>query len=407
MGIKMSHVIIVGGGASGLMAGIMAARNHHKVTILEHKEKAGKKILATGNGKCNFTNLVQKPDCYRGEEEGFPLKVINRFDVNQTIEFFKEIGIYPKEKKGYLYPNSEQAVSITEVLLSEFHYLKGELILGVHVSKITPAGRGFVVQGGDREYKCDKVILAAGGQASQNLGSDGSGYTLAKNLGHKVIKPLPALVQLKSDMKYFKTIAGVRCIAAISVFINKVFAVKEEGEILFAAYGVSGIPIMQVSRFAAKALDANKSVSIVVDFFPELREIDLMDNLNHRIKRIPLRGVEQAFTGLLNNKLLYILLKEARIPVDLPCHKLTKEKLLEFTKLLKAMEIQISDTNSFDQAQVCAGGIATYEIDNNTMESKIVKGLYLCGELLDVDGTCGGYNLQWAWSSGALAGKSI
>lgn len=403
----MSHVVIVGGGASGLMAGIMAARNNHKVTILEHKDKPGKKILATGNGKCNFTNLVQNADCYRGEEEGFPLKVINQFDVNQTIEFFRDIGIYPKEKKGYLYPNSEQAVSITEVLLSELKLLKVQIILGVHVNKITSLKGGFWLQSEDKEFKCDKVILAAGGQASQNLGSDGSGYTLAKNLGHRLIKPLPALVQLKSDMKYFKNIAGVRCIASISVYINKVFVVKEEGEILFAAYGISGIPVMQISRFAAKALDAKKAVSLNVDFFPELRVNDLFDNLVHRTKRIPFRGVEEALTGLLNNKLLYILLKEAKIPVDLPCNKLTKEKLLEFTNMLKALEIKISDTNSFDQAQVCAGGIATHEIDYKTMESKLIKGLYLCGEVLDVDGTCGGYNLQWAWSSGAIAGKSI
>ncbi|MDF2800900.1 MAG: hypothetical protein K0S61_803 [Anaerocolumna sp.] len=407
IGIKMSHVIIVGGGASGQMAGIMAARNKHNVTILEHKDKVGKKILATGNGKCNFTNLVQNEDCYRGNEEGFALKVINQFNVDQTIEFFRDIGIYPKEKRGYLYPNSEQAVSVTEVLLSELNNFKVEIVTGIHVEKITPLKQGFLVQGGDREYRGDKVIVAAGGQASPNLGSDGSGYILAKNLGHKMIKPLPALVQLKSDMKYFKTISGVRCIASICLYINKIKAVKEEGEILFAAYGVSGIPVMQISRFASKALDEKKTVSLVVDFFPELSEIELCNNLTKRAKRIPTRGTEEAFTGLLNNKLLYVLLNEARIPIDLPCNKLSTDKLMEFTRLLKGLDIKLSGTNSFDQAQVCAGGIATNQIDYKTMESKVIKGLYMCGELLDVDGTCGGYNLQWAWSSGAVAGNSI
>lgn len=403
----MSHIIVVGGGASGLVAGIMAARKDHKVTILEHKDKVGKKILATGNGKCNFTNLVQNDECYRGEEAGFALKVINQFDVGDTIAFFEELGIYPKEKKGYLYPNSEQAVSVTEVLLSELKYLKVEIKVGVHVDKVTPIKEGFVIVAGDKEYKGDKVILAAGGQASKSLGSDGSGYLLAKNLGHTIIKPLPALVQLKSDMKYFKTITGVRCIAAIDLFVNGEIVAKERGEILFAAYGVSGIPVMQISRFAAKALEERKKITLKVDFFPELREEELYILLHNRVNRIPDKGCEEAFTGLLNNKLMYTLLKELKIPSDLLCKKLTTDNLKEMVQLLKGFNIPISGTNPFDQAQVCAGGIATTEINYKSMESKRVKGLYLCGELVDVDGTCGGYNLQWAWSSGAVAGRNI
>lgn len=403
----MSHVIIVGGGASGLVAGIMAARNNHKVTILEHKDKVGKKILATGNGKCNFTNLVQSEECYRGEEAGFALKVIDQFDVGDTIAFFEELGIYPKEKKGYMYPNSEQAVSVTEVLLSELRYLKVEIKVGVHVDKIIPIKEGFVVGAGDKEYKCDKVILAAGGQASKSLGSDGSGYFLAKNLGHTIIKPLPALVQLKSDMKYFKAISGVRCIAAIVLLVNREIVTKEKGEILFAAYGVSGIPVMQISRFAAKALEERKKVTLRVDFFPDLNNEELYVQLQKRVNRIPGRGCEEAFTGLLNNKLMYTLLRELKLPVDLPCKKITTNNIKDMVQLLKGFNIPIAGTNSFDQAQVCAGGIATTEINYKTMESKRVKGLYLCGELVDVDGTCGGYNLQWAWSSGVVAGRNI
>ncbi|MFV0343266.1 MAG: NAD(P)/FAD-dependent oxidoreductase [Anaerocolumna sp.] len=403
----MGHIIIIGGGAAGLMAGIMAARNKHRVTILEHKDKAGKKILATGNGKCNFTNLVQNKECYRSEEVDFPLKVINQFDLNKTIDFFKEIGIYPKEKKGYIYPNSEQAASITEVLLAELKYLKVEMILGVHVDKIIPLQQGFLVHTNDGEYKCHKVILASGGQASPNLGSDGSGYKLAKDLGHIIIKPLPALVQLKADHKFLKTISGVRCHAKISLFMNQVFTVREEGELLFAAYGVSGIPVMQISRFAAKALDEKKKADLLVDFFPELSEEELSRELTKRCQRIPLRGTEEAFTGLLNHKLMFVLLNEAKIPVNLPCNQFNQNKILEFTKILKGFHIVLSGTNSFEQAQVCAGGIATNQIDSKTMESKVVPGLYVCGEVLDVDGTCGGYNLQWAWSSGAVAGNNV
>lgn len=403
----MSHVIIVGGGASGLMAGIMAARNKHKVTILEHKDKAGKKILATGNGKCNFTNRIQEKDCYRGNNEAFIWKALELFSVNETISFFEELGIYVKDRNGYLYPKSEQAASVAEVLLSELKYLGVTIENNVHVEKIVSSNKGFSVISNGKEYKADKVIVATGGQASPSLGSDGSGYELVKKLGHSIVKPLPALVQLKSNQKYFKTISGVRTIASIKLQANEKTIAKEEGEILFAAYGVSGIPVMQVSRYAAKALEDKKRVDLEVDFFPELSIETLMKELERRLKRIPNSTIEEAMVGLLNNKLMFILIKESNIPVDMPCMKVSKGKIKELASMLKCFSIPIAGTNTFEQAQVCAGGVDTREVNYSTMESKLVKGLYMCGEILDVDGTCGGYNLQWAWTSGAIAGRSI
>ncbi|MGB8453753.1 MAG: NAD(P)/FAD-dependent oxidoreductase [Anaerocolumna sp.] len=402
----MSNIIIVGGGASGLMAAVFAARQKNKVTVLEHKDKIGKKILATGNGKCNYTNLDQKPEYYRGNDSSFAMKVLSAYNVDQTIGFFKELGIYPKEKSGYVYPNSEQASSIVEVLRLELEQLKVNICCEVQVEEIDKLKDRYRVLSDKGEYAADQVILAAGGCASQNLGSDGSGFELAKRLGHRIIKPLPALVQLKSDSQYFKTLAGVRTEAMIQLFIKDKLVSKEKGELLLAAYGVSGIPILQLSRFASKALNENKEVHLIIDFLPSLNTEEIFKLLLERIKRNPFRTMEEILLGLLNNKLAYISLKESGIEPMALSNTIHKNKLQDLVHQLKEWKVNITDTNPFDQAQVTAGGVDTTEIDPNTLESKINKGLYLAGELLDIDGTCGGYNLQWAWSTGALAGKS-
>ncbi len=402
----MSNVIIVGGGASGLVAAIFAARQKNKVTVLEHKDKIGKKILTTGNGKCNYTNLNQRPECYRSNDTSFAMKVLSRFDVNQTIDFFKELGVYPKEKKGYVYPNSEQASSVVEVLRLELLQLKVRICCEVHAERIVKVRNQFLITTNKGEYTADQVILATGGCASLKLGSDGSGYELAKNLGHRIIKPLPALVQLKSDSKYFKTLAGVRTEARIQLYINNKYAAKEQGELLLASYGVSGIPVLQLSRYASRALSENKKVYFLIDYLPAIKEADALQLLWERIKRNPARTMEEALIGLLNNKLAYISLKEAGIEPTVLCNTIHKNKLQALVNQLKEWRVAITEPNSFDQAQVSSGGVDTLEINPDTLESKMVKGIYFTGELIDVDGACGGYNLQWAWSTGAVAGMN-
>jgi predicted Rossmann fold flavoprotein len=403
----MSQVIIVGGGASGLTAAIFAAREKHKVIVLEQKDKIGKKILATGNGKCNYTNLEQNAACYRGNDNTFAMKVLSQFDTTQTIDFFKELGIYPKNKKGYIYPNSEQASSVVEVLKIELEHLKVPVYCDTRVEKINYQNNKFTVLTNKEKFNADKVIIAAGGCASKSLGSDGSGYKFAKDLGHKIIKPLPALVQLKSNEKYFKTLAGVRCEVKLKLYIEGKVETEEKGELLIAAYGVSGIPILQISRFAAKALDEKKKVNLCIDFLPTLSEKETTELLTERINRNSNKTMEELFLGLLNNKLSYICLKEAGIDLSLPCCKIDKNRIPKLTKQIKEWMVPITDTNPFDQAQVTAGGVDTREINPDTLESNITKGLYFTGEILDVDGTCGGYNLQWAWSTGAVAGKNL
>lgn len=413
----ISDVIVVGGGASGLVAAIEAARAGRKVTILEHKDKIGKKILATGNGKCNYTNLLQDSSCYRGEDPSFAWKVFENFGVNETITFFKELGIYPKVKNGYLYPNSEQASSVLDVLRLELKHLKVEIICDEHVTSINSMKDNhlkskkqddkFIIKTKNITYKAHKIILATGGMASSELGSDGSGYLLAKQLGHTLVPPVPALVQLKSNESYFKSLAGIRVQSLIKLYVDDEESVESQGELQLTNYGVSGIPIFEISRYATRALEKMKKVHLLLDFLPNLESEDLYKLLEERISVGNHKNVEELFIGLLNKKLSLVIIKEAKIDLKKQSFKLEKQEINQLVHKIKTFKVTIKEANSFANAQVSAGGIHTNEINCDTMESKIVKGLYIIGELLDIDGTCGGYNLQWAWSSGHLAGINI
>ena len=425
-------VIIVGAGASGLMAAIAAARQGSTVLVIDQKDKAGKKILATGNGKCNFTNKIQTPACYHSDDSAFAMKVLSCFDVPSTLRFFTELGILPKEREGYYYPNSEQAVSVVAVLLMECERLKVTFRYNEAVKEIEkPNYTVFTeaiplkdeykktinskekmvrLQNNEKEavtyhrYYGAKLILATGGCASPKLGSDGSGYRLAKGFGHNLIKPLPALVSLKSPEKYCRTVSGVRVTAVVNVSIEHKQIATEKGEILFTDYGISGIPILQISRYVAKALDHEDKVQLLLDYLPDISKEELRDLLKIRLQLNPSKTLEEMMVGLLNHKLSYLIIKEAKLDPVKHSKLITNQELEQLTRNIKEFRMQIKDTNSFENAQVCAGGVSTQEIDENSMESKRSKGLYLVGELVDVDGTCGGYNLQWAWSSGYLAG---
>ena len=403
-------VIIVGAGASGLIAAIIAARQGSSVLVIERKEKPGKKILATGNGKCNFTNRFQSTECYRSDDSAFVNKVLSCFDATKTLEFFEELGIYPKEREGYYYPNSEQAASVVQVLVTEglqlgvqYRYSEAVVEIGTpHFTVVTESAEDKKLH----KYDGKKLILATGGCASPQLGSDGSGFRLVRDLGHSVIKPLPALVQLKSPNKCCKTASGVRCGARVVAYDQEKQLAMEEGEILFTDYGISGIPILQLSRFLAKSLDKGKKCWLTLDFIKEKTEAELLTMLHKRFKQNRQRTLEEMLVGLFNHKLNFILIKAADLDPNMPSVQLSDRDMKQLVQQMKGFQLQINGTNSFENAQVCAGGVNTKEIDPDTMESRLVKRLYLTGELVDVDGTCGGYNLQWAWSTGYLAGKS-
>lgn len=405
--------IIVGGGAAGLMAAITAAENGAQVTILEHMPRVGKKILATGNGKCNMTNLHMTAECYRCGEGDVPMRVIGTFPVEETIRFFRRLGILTTDRNGYVYPASGQAQTVTDALREKADSLGIRTICDSKVHKIEKTKNGtFTVKAETGSYQSDFVILAAGSMAAKSSGSDGSGYELAKDLGHKVKKPLPALVQLKCKGDFFKAIAGVRCDARVSIYTagksgeRAVLLAEDVGELQLTDYGISGIPVFQVSRYAAEALDHKKRVTAVIDFMPDYSADELFTILKDQRRYLFDRKAEDFLNGLFNKKLASLFMKTVHIRPETEIGKILDHKLGELVDAIKDMAFEVTGTNSYDKAQICMGGVILKEIDAATMESRLVPGLYFAGEILDVDGICGGYNLQWAWSSGHLAGES-
>lgn len=405
--------IIIGGGAAGLMAAITAAENGADVTILEHMPRVGKKILATGNGKCNMTNLHMTADCYRCGEPEVPMQVIGTFPVSDTIQFFRRLGILTTDRNGYVYPASGQAQTVLDALREKTDSLGIRTVCESKVYAIEKDKKGsFVVKSETGSYSGNFVILAAGSMAAKTTGSDGSGYELAKSLGHKVKKPLPALVQLKCNGDFFKGIAGVRTDVRVSLYTVgrngelEALLAADSGELQLTDYGISGIPVFQVSRYAAEALDRRKRVMAVVDFMPDYTEEEVFRILEEQRNYLYDRKAGDFLNGLFNKKLAALFMKAARIKPELDVAVVSNKKLGELVEVIKEMTFEVTGTNSYDKAQICMGGVPLSEVDAATMESRLVPGLYFAGEILDVDGICGGYNLQWAWSSGYLAGVS-
>lgn len=393
--MEKKRVCIVGGGAAGMMAAIIAAREGAAVTVLEHNEKTGKKILATGNGRCNLTNLYQAASCYHSQERNLAWEVLEQFDVQKTIRFFSELGIYTKNKNGGLYPSSMQASSVQELLEMEARYRKVKIKCREHVTEIqvlqAAAKPVFQVKTETWSYEADAVILACGSKASAIEGADGSGYTLAKSLGLKVIKPLPALVPLKGKGTYFTKWAGTRVEGKVILKAGAQILDTAEGELQLTDYGISGIPVFQLSSQTARLLDSGVPVSAELDFLPDFDEKGLEEFLKRRENACPYKTQRELLTGLLPKKLADVL-SEGK----------TDRKTL--VQRIKRFAVEIKGTKAFDMAQVCSGGVSLTEINPKTMECRKIPGIYLAGELLDTDGICGGYNLQWAWSSGACAG---
>lgn len=404
----MIRVIIIGGGASGLMAAVMAARGGAKVTVLEHEKQPGKKILVTGNGRCNFTNTDQSITHYHSES---PLRMeaaLEQFGCQDTVRFMKELGIFLKNRNGYLYPHSDSASAVLEVLRMECEHLKVKISCQVEITSIKKQDGIFRVHTPGWIYEAEKVILAAGSQAAPATGSDGSGYALAKSLGHRVIEPYPALVQLLSKEKCLNQLAGIRIDAKASLFAEKAEICSNRGEVQFNARNISGIPIFQISGEAAKALAAGKSCEVRLDFLPDFTEIQLLTFMKERILTGGYKTATAFLTGLFPKKLCEVLSSQCGFSSKLlRAEDFSEEQISQLCKKIKQFQIHIDGTNGFEHAQCCGGGVSLEEIDPLTMESCKVSGLYLCGELLDVYGDCGGYNLQWAWTSGYLAGKAV
>lgn len=406
----MKTVIVVGGGASGLAASIAAAKKGARVILLEQKELVGKKILSTGNGRCNLTNLAMGPQYYRGGKQEIIEKVLHTFGTEDTIKFFGELGILTKKRGTYFYPKNDQASSVREALALGAARFQVEIHVQTKVEKISSSKGKFQVyaleNGEKRTFIGDRVILAAGGKAYPALGSDGSGYVLAQLLGHTINPVLPALVQLTSDDPAFRKLAGIRSDAKITLMSGKTALCTDQGEIQFTDYGLSGIPVFQVSRFAAADLMEEKQISALLDFIPEMTEKELCSLFREKKKDWSNNTAEEFLRGIFHRKLVNVILTRAHIRWSQKAENFSEEDFVKIAGICRKFEVKITGTRSFDQAQVCAGGVPLEEISPFTMESLKCPGLYVTGELLDVDGMCGGYNLQWAWSTGHIAGEA-
>ena len=400
----MKEVVIIGAGPSGLTAAITAARNGKQVTILEKNNKCGKKLLITGNGRCNFWNIDQSLSHYHSSTPKLIKNFITEERKESVLKFFNSLGIVYKIKNGYYYPFSNQAFTVQNALLLECKKLNVEIINDIAVEKIIKKDC-FIINPNKENIKAKNIIIATGSKAAPKTGSDGKGYEIAKSFNHNIVTSLPSLVQLKGNETFFKNWSGIRAEVKVSLLIDNNFVKSETGEIQLTDYGVSGICVFNLSGKAAKALNQNKDVAISINFIPfEDNPKEFLKTIN---KNTYHKTISELLEGFMHYKLVDIILKKAQIKRDLLLNTLTIAELNNLIKTLTDFQIKIIATHSLDHAEVCSGGVPLNEINDQTLESLKVKNLYFVGELIDIDGDCGGYNLGWAWVSGIVAGKNV
>lgn len=407
-----ADLLILGGGAAGLYAGIAAAGDVQnagkRILLLEKTERPGKKVSITGNGRCNLTRREIAADLYETDDGKALDHALSLYDSSQTVRDMERFGIFPVERNGGIYPESMEAASVVTLLLA--HLKKSGVRIRTNqnvrsVEKNVHSG-SFFVRTEDSLFTAKRVIFALGGSSYPKTGSSGDGYYYLEKLGHSIIPPLPGLVPLKAD-NYDESLFGVRQTAAASLFLNGEKTKTESGEIQFTRDGLSGIPVFDLSTAAIRALEQKMDVRICLSFFDgtsgELfkRFLPMVRNMMEDLL------VADAFSGMLHKKLVISLLKRVGIPEDAVLRDLSTEDLRRLTEVMKSMEFRISGSHGMKEAQITSGGVPLSEIDPETMESKIVPGLFLAGEIVNVTGPCGGYNLQWAWTSGRLAGRSV
>ena len=397
----MTDVIVIGGGASGMMAALTAAENGRSVLLLERQSRVGRKLLATGNGRCNLTNYNTSPARYHGEDGGFCAYALRAFDVGSTLQYFASLGLLTvNEDSGRVYPMSNMAGSVLDVLRYGLEHPRIEVRTGQVVTAVKRTAAGFTVRTETDAFTAGKLILAAGGCAGSKVGGVMDGYRLAKALGHHRTALYPSLVQLKTDPTYPRALKGVKAECGITVLRGSGTVVENRGEVLFTEYGVSGPAIFDISRAVATG---GEGLVCALDFFPDWDLREVLDWLRMRRQTMQAHEASTLLVGSCHTRLGQMLCKAAGFTSQ-PAADLTDSDLERIARQAKHFALPITGTCGFDQAQVTAGGLCTDEFDPETMGSRLVPGLYACGEVLDVDGDCGGFNLQWAWSSGHLAG---
>ena len=394
-------IAIIGGGASGMAAALAAAEDTgNRVVLLERQARLGRKLQATGNGRCNLSNLHAGREGYHGDTPGFSRFALTQFPPERTLEWFGALGLYAvAEESGRVYPYSDQANSVVDVLRFALEKPNIRLELGCEVEKIRKTAKGFRLEWADGALDCDRLIVACGGLAGTKLGGSMSGYKLLRSLGHRCTRLRPNLVQVKTAWGGVAALKGVRANCRAEILHEGALVRAGGGELQFTECGLSGPVMFELSRDVCQE---RGSWVCRLDFLPDMPERTLLAALTRRTgTALP---ASELFTGILHNRLGRVLTQAAGIPLSASISSLSEAQLVEAARLAKGLEAPLTEPLGMDSAQVTAGGIVTAEFNEETMESKLCPGLFACGEVLDVDGDCGGYNLQWAWSSGRLAG---
>ena len=394
---------IIGGGASGMAAALAAAEQPGvQVVLMERQARLGRKLQATGNGRCNLTNLHAGQQGYHGDRPEFAREAIAAFGSQETLAWFRRLGLFTvAEPSGRVYPYSDQANSVVDVLRFALERPNIQVKLGFEVEKVKKTPDGFLVESKQEHLSCDRLIVACGGLAGTKLGGSMAGYQLLRSLGHRCTRLRPTLVQLKAAWGGIAGLKGVRANCRAAIYRGETLRSESTGELQFTEYGLSGPVMFEISRDACQGLGP---WHCRLDFLPEVPESVLQEELLRRRQGdLP---ASELLTGILHNRLGRVLTQAAGISLSRQVAQLGEAELFQVAQTVKGFDVALKEPMGMDSAQVTAGGMVTAEFDEQTMESRLVPGLYACGEVLDIDGDCGGYNLQWAWSSGRLAGLS-
>lgn len=404
--MKKHQVIIAGGGASGCVAALLIKEAGIDVAVMEGQDRVLKKILVTGNGRCNITNekLIDLKDAspyYSSGDKTFAFDPLLDFDAARAIKFFERLGLpLTVLDDGKMYPKSLQASSVSDLIRLRLKELDVPVYLNSKVKTITLKEGSFLLMTSHDSYLAEQVIIAAGGQAMPSTGSDGSFYKISRELGHHIIKPLPALVQLKTDFSQLRALSGVKVEARLSLWDKERLVATESGELLFTDYGISGPPVLQLSRFASQILSDGREPLIYLNLFPELEEAKVLELIRQQRTYFPNREAQDLLNGIVNKKLIPILFKQSGLDkMTRPAAAIPAEVYENVWRLLTAWPMKVTETTGFVNSQSTLGGVDLREVDHTTLESQLLPKLYFAGEILDVCGACGGYNLQWAWSS--------
>ncbi len=399
-------VYVIGGGASGIMASIAAAQAGAKVILLEHGDRIGKKLLLTGNGKCNLTNLhMDASHYYTSGDQSFVETVLNTFSEEDLMDFFEKQGMrLMVNRESYVYPECEAATTVVNVLRRALQTLDVSICTDIKIKDIVYDSHKYCIETEDQSFYADRVIMACGGKSYPKTGSDGSGFALLTKLNIPVVRPYPALTALVSDKKGIKTLSGMRANAKVTLLINEKTMASDCGQVQFTDYGISGIPVFQVSTDASRELQEGKKVVIKINLFPDISEKEVFTAIWNQLTQFEMLPVEDALQGFVHKKWIEYLNNKFKLRRFASAKDITVDVVGDIVNELVNMEYTITAVKEYDFCQITGGGVSLDQIDER-MQVKAYPGLYIVGELLDVTGECGGYNLQWAFSTGYIAGS--